>query len=119
MSETRKIAAILVVDVVGYSRLADADEERTLARLRALRTMTAMARTLVLPEATAVGALSAEGVRKLFDCCRKVVWKWNCLRFFSLCEAIGLENSPLSSVPSVLTQAAPKAARQPYESIGF
>jgi adenylate cyclase len=36
MSETRKIAAILVADVVGYSRLARADEERTLARLRAL-----------------------------------------------------------------------------------
>ena len=36
MSETRKIAAILVADVVGYSRLANADEERTLARLRAL-----------------------------------------------------------------------------------
>ena len=29
-----KIAAILVADVVGYSRLAGADEERTLARLR-------------------------------------------------------------------------------------
>ena len=37
MSETRKIAAILVADVVGYSRLAGADEERILARLRALR----------------------------------------------------------------------------------
>src|ERR1700727_2219057 len=37
MSETRKIAAILVDDVVGYSRLAGADEEGTLARLRALR----------------------------------------------------------------------------------
>ena len=37
MSETRKIAAILVADVVGYSRLAGANEERTLARLRALR----------------------------------------------------------------------------------
>jgi adenylate cyclase len=37
MSETRKIVAILVADVVGYSRLAGADEERTLARLRALR----------------------------------------------------------------------------------
>jgi adenylate cyclase len=37
MSETRKIAAILVADVVGYSRLAGADEDRTLARLRALR----------------------------------------------------------------------------------
>jgi adenylate cyclase len=38
MSETRKIAAILVADVVGYSRLASADEERTLSRLRGLRT---------------------------------------------------------------------------------
>ena len=37
MSESRKIAAILAADVVGYSRLAGADEERTLARLRALR----------------------------------------------------------------------------------
>src|SRR5271167_4646760 len=38
MSETRKIAAILVADVVGYSRLAGADEDRTLSRLRGLRT---------------------------------------------------------------------------------
>jgi TolB-like protein/class 3 adenylate cyclase/Tfp pilus assembly protein PilF len=37
MTETRKLAAILVADVVGCSRLAGADEERTLARLRALR----------------------------------------------------------------------------------
>ncbi|RWC33622.1 adenylate/guanylate cyclase domain-containing protein [Mesorhizobium sp.] len=37
MSETRKLAAILAADVVGYSRLASADEDRTLARLRALR----------------------------------------------------------------------------------
>jgi adenylate cyclase len=37
MSETRKIAAILVSDLVGYSRLAGTDEDRTLARLRALR----------------------------------------------------------------------------------
>ena len=37
MSETRKLAAILVADVVGYGRLAGADEDRTLARLRALR----------------------------------------------------------------------------------
>ena len=37
MSETRKIAAILVADVVGYSRLAAADEDRALSRLRGLR----------------------------------------------------------------------------------
>jgi adenylate cyclase len=37
MSETRKLAAILVSDVVDYSRLAGADEDRTLARLRTLR----------------------------------------------------------------------------------
>src|ERR1700745_1756199 len=33
----RKLAAILASDVVAYSRLAGADEERTLARLRTLR----------------------------------------------------------------------------------
>jgi class 3 adenylate cyclase len=37
LSETRKLAAILVADVVGYSRLASADEDRILARLRTLR----------------------------------------------------------------------------------
>ncbi len=37
MSENRKIAAILVADVVGYSRLAGAEEDRTLSRLRELR----------------------------------------------------------------------------------
>ena len=37
MAETRKLAAILAADVAGYSRLAGADEDRTLARLRALR----------------------------------------------------------------------------------
>ena len=37
MSETRKIAAILVADVVGYSQLAGTDEDRTLSRLRGLR----------------------------------------------------------------------------------
>ena len=37
MAETRKLTAILAADVAGYSKLAGADEERTLARLRALR----------------------------------------------------------------------------------
>ena len=37
MSETRKLAAISVADIVGYSRLASADEDRTLARVRGLR----------------------------------------------------------------------------------
>ncbi len=37
MSETRKLAAILVSDIVGYSRLTGGDEEPTLARLRMLR----------------------------------------------------------------------------------
>jgi adenylate cyclase len=37
MAEQRKLAAILAADVVGYSRLTGADEERTLARLRALK----------------------------------------------------------------------------------
>jgi adenylate cyclase len=37
MAETRKIAAILGADVVGFRRMAGADEDRTPARLRALR----------------------------------------------------------------------------------
>src|SRR5215472_4384434 len=37
MPETRKLGAILAADVAGYSKLTAADEERTLARLRALR----------------------------------------------------------------------------------
>jgi TolB-like protein/class 3 adenylate cyclase len=36
-SVERRLAAILVADIAGYSRMAGADEERTLARLRALR----------------------------------------------------------------------------------
>jgi adenylate cyclase len=37
VSETRKLAAILVADIVGYSRMTGADEEATLTRLRTLR----------------------------------------------------------------------------------
>jgi adenylate cyclase len=37
MAQQRKLAAILVSDVVGFSRLTGVDEDRTLARLRALR----------------------------------------------------------------------------------
>src|SRR5277367_914218 len=37
MAETRKIAAILAADIVGFSRMAGADEDRTLAGLRSLR----------------------------------------------------------------------------------
>jgi adenylate cyclase len=37
MSETWKIVAILVADIVGHSRLVGADEDRTLQRLRGLR----------------------------------------------------------------------------------
>src|SRR6202050_2871696 len=37
MSESRKLVAILATDVVGFRRPAGADEHRTLARLRTLR----------------------------------------------------------------------------------
>src|SRR5438552_236329 len=37
MNESRKLVAILAADVVGFSRLTSVDEDRTLARLRALR----------------------------------------------------------------------------------
>src|SRR5215813_10591425 len=38
MSQTRRLAAILAADVVGYSRLIGADEQGTLNRLRSIRT---------------------------------------------------------------------------------
>src|SRR5512144_947038 len=37
MAEQRKLTAILAADVAGFSRLTATDEDRTLARLRALR----------------------------------------------------------------------------------
>ena len=37
MSQTRRLAAILAADVIGYSRLIGADEGGTLRRLRAIR----------------------------------------------------------------------------------
>jgi adenylate cyclase len=37
MTETRELSPILAADVVGYSHLASADEDWTLARLRTLR----------------------------------------------------------------------------------
>jgi adenylate cyclase len=37
VSESGRLLRSLVADVVGYSRLASADEHRTLSRLRALR----------------------------------------------------------------------------------
>jgi adenylate cyclase len=58
MSETRKIAGILVADVVGYSRLVGADEDRTLSGLRGLRT------DLIDP---AVAAHHGRVVKLIFD----------------------------------------------------
>ena len=37
MSQSRRLAAILAADVAGYSRLMGADEEGTLAALKAIR----------------------------------------------------------------------------------
>src|SRR6516225_8505096 len=37
MSATRRLAAILAADIAGYSRLMGADEEGTLAALKAIR----------------------------------------------------------------------------------
>ena len=37
MTQTRRLAAILAADVAGYSRLMGADEDGTLARLKAIR----------------------------------------------------------------------------------
>jgi len=51
LSETRKLAAILVADVVGYSRLTGADEDRILARLRFEEAIAERERALILDPA--------------------------------------------------------------------
>ena len=38
MPTHRRLAAVLIADVAGYSRLIGSDEERTIARLRSIRT---------------------------------------------------------------------------------
>ena len=63
MSETRKLAAILRSDIVGYSRLAGADEERTLARLRGFA---ATSSTRPSPPITAVSS-NAPAMEALSD----------------------------------------------------
>jgi hypothetical protein len=63
MSEVRKLAAILVADVVGYSRLTGADEDRTLARLRVCAAISLIRRSPRIAAASssapATGALSS------------------------------------------------------------
>jgi len=53
MNQTRRLAAILAADVVGYSRLMGADEEGTLARLKACR------RELIDPASPSIAAASS------------------------------------------------------------
>jgi adenylate cyclase len=62
MSETCKLVAILVADVVGHSRLADADEDRSSRGLRALRSdlidptiALLLCRTAAAPQCTSRG----------------------------------------------------------------
>ena len=69
MNETRKIAALLVADVVGYSRLAGADEDRTLARLRALRS-DLIDPTIAVHQRTRGETHRRWNPRRISQCCR-------------------------------------------------
>ena len=84
MAETRKLAAILVSDVVGYSRLAGADEARILARLRTLRS------DLVDPiiSVTAAASSSAPAMARSSN---SAAWS-------TLCGAPSKSRTPWSSV---------------------
>ena len=62
MAETRKLAAILAADVAGYSKLAGADEERTLARLRALRSDLSTLPSLCITAASLSGRAMASSL---------------------------------------------------------
>ena len=72
MSGTRKIAAILVADIVGYSRLTGTDEDRTLSRLRGLRS------DLIDP---AIGAHHGRTVKRTGD--------GSLIEFRSVVDAVG------------------------------
>jgi adenylate cyclase len=58
----RKLAAILAADVAGYSRLAGADAERTLARLRALRALRALIDPAIAAHHSRVVKRTGDGV---------------------------------------------------------
>ena len=89
MSETRKIAAILVADVVGYSRLAGADEDRTLSRLRALRS------DLIDPTISVHHGRRAEGHRV-----GARIASWQASRARSVLSVRGMAAAPRGSEPS-------------------
>jgi adenylate cyclase len=61
MTATRKLAAILAADLAGYSRLTRADEEGTIARLRARR-RELIDPTLALPGDEITNPMSADAV---------------------------------------------------------
>jgi hypothetical protein len=73
MSKIRKLAAILAADVAGYSRLAGADEERTLARLRALRSDLTDLRSLRADVASDLGTMQRETREQIVGLGRAVV----------------------------------------------
>ena len=72
MTETRKLATILVADVVGYSRLAAADEDRTLARLRGLRS------DLIDPAIAAHRGAHRQGARATAASSSSAAWSMRC-----------------------------------------
>ena len=80
MSETRKLVAILVADVVGYSRLAGADEDRTLSRLRGLRS------DLIDPAIARIVKRTGDG---------------SIIEFRSVMDTVRCAIEPLGSAPSI------------------
>jgi class 3 adenylate cyclase len=72
MTATRRLAAILAADVVGYSRLIGADEEGTLERLRSVRA------ELIDPKITEqrgrIGKTTGDGLLVEFP-----VWSMRCV----------------------------------------
>jgi class 3 adenylate cyclase len=65
MSTPRRLAAILAVDVVGYSRLVSADEAGALARLGALR------QDIIEPNITRHSSVQGDGRRIFGGVCQR------------------------------------------------
>jgi class 3 adenylate cyclase len=103
LSETRKIAAILVADIVGFSRLAGADEDRILARLRALHS-DLIDPTIALHHGRIVkrtGDGSLIEFRSVVDAVRCARCVSNCSPRTGLAGSAGRERAALMSVIAV------------------
>ena len=104
MSEIHKLVAILVADVFGYSRLAGADEDRTLARLRALFNWAVEKDRLASSPIVGMKPPTKERARDRTLSKDELRWFW------LACEAIGWPFGPLAKLLLLTAQRRDEVA---------